>query len=159
MRLEVAFSDRVGIASEILSEFARRRLDVVAVEVEPPHIYIDVPALTRDAFPTLREAVARVDSVTAIRPVDLLPGVRRRMHLDALLDALVDPVLAVDGDGLVVVANAAATLAFAAEGEATLTGADLSTLFDDPAVAQKLHEEGFRQAPLEATVQGHTLSP
>lgn len=50
MRLEVAFSDRVGIASEILSEFARRRLDVVAVEVEPPHIYIDVPALTRDAF-------------------------------------------------------------------------------------------------------------
>ena len=58
MRLEVAFADRVGIASEILAVLARRRLNVVAVEVEPPHVYIDVPGFADDALDDLRRALA-----------------------------------------------------------------------------------------------------
>ena len=154
MRLEVAFADRVGIASEILSVLARRRLDVVAVEVEPPHIYVDVPGFAEAGLEGLRAALAKVAGVRAVQPVDLLPGARRRLHLDTLLDALADPVLAVDGGGRVVVANAAAADALGLAGEAAVAGTALAALFDDPAVGAGLLATGFHEPPREATVRG-----
>ena len=57
MRLELSFSDRVGIASEILTVLAREGLDVVAVEVEPPFIYIDAPDLDAGRFQSVRPAL------------------------------------------------------------------------------------------------------
>ena len=39
--------------------------------------------------------------------VDILPGQRHRLQLDALLAAMTDPVLAVDGNGRVLLANPA----------------------------------------------------
>jgi TyrR family helix-turn-helix protein len=154
MRLEVAFADRVGIASEILSVLARRRLDVVAVEVEPPHIYIDVPGFDPEALDELRAALVIVEGVEAVGPVDLLPGARRRLQLDTLLDALADPVLAVDGGGRIVVANAAAAAALGAEGEAAVVGTPLAALFDDAGLGRQLLAQGFREPPREATVRG-----
>lgn len=38
MRIDVSFEDRVGIAHEVLAAIAARKLNVTAVEVEPPHI-------------------------------------------------------------------------------------------------------------------------
>ncbi|MFO1143095.1 MAG: sigma 54-interacting transcriptional regulator [Amaricoccus sp.] len=154
MRIDVAFEDRVGIASEILSVMARRRLDVVAVEVEPPHLFIDVPGLAGPAFAELRGTLAKVEGVRAVQPVEMLPGARRRLHLDTLLDALVDPVLAVDGEGRVVVANAAAADALGLAGEAAVAGTALATLFDDPEIGAGLRAKGFREPPREATVRG-----
>ncbi|MFO1106053.1 MAG: sigma 54-interacting transcriptional regulator [Amaricoccus sp.] len=154
MRLEVAFSDRVGIASEILTVLALRHLDVVSVEVEPPHVFIDVPGAPEDGFDALRDAVATVEGVEAIRRVDMLPGARRRLHLDTLLDALGDPVLAVDGGGRVVVANAAAAAALGLDGGAAVAGTALGALFDDAAVGAGLLATGFHEPPREATVRG-----
>src|SRR3954466_13617860 len=108
MRVDVQFADRVGIAHEVLAVLARRRLNVIGVEVDPPHIHIDVPDLPADALPGLRAALTTVPGVHAVDEVDMLPGTRRRLHLDALLDCMPDPVLAVDGTGRVVVANAVA---------------------------------------------------
>ena len=89
-----------------MSEMIRVREERVAlvplaVEVEPPHIYIDAPGLDAAGLDGLRGALSGVEGVAGVAPVDLLPGARRRMHLDALLDALADPVLAVDGAGRV----------------------------------------------------------
>ena len=50
MRIDITFADRVGIAHEILAVLASRKLNVVAVEVDPPHIYIDAPSLRPDAM-------------------------------------------------------------------------------------------------------------
>jgi hypothetical protein len=54
MRIDVFFSDRVGIAQEVLAELARRSFNVTAVEVDPPHLHrgagaVDEPASTRCA--------------------------------------------------------------------------------------------------------------
>jgi TyrR family helix-turn-helix protein len=151
MRLEIAFTDRVGIASEILSVLARRRLNVVAVEVEPPHVYIDVPDYPAEQLPALDQALRVVDGVQSVNAVDLLPGARRRMQLDTLLDALGGPVMAVDGAGTVLVANEAATVAAEV---ADLAGVPLSGLLDDPQVAAELIDKGFRLPPREVTLRG-----
>jgi len=88
MRIDVRFTDRVGIAHEILAVLARRRLNAVAVEVVPPHVFIDAPDLVEAALTDLRRELLTVQDVRTVEPIDMLPGERRRLHLDALLDAM-----------------------------------------------------------------------
>ena len=116
MRIEILFEDRVGIAQEILFQLAQRRLNVSAVEVDPPAIYIDAPALDPASWQDLRTALTALPDVRQARAVDMLPGARRRLHLDTLLAALPDPVLLVDGDGLVLATNPAASALLAEHG-------------------------------------------
>jgi transcriptional regulator of aromatic amino acid metabolism len=97
MRIDICFRDRVGIAHEILAVLATRRLNVVAVEVDPPHIYIDSPELHERMLDDLRAACLQVEGVTGLQVIDVMPGVRRRLHLDTMMAVMEDPVVAVDG--------------------------------------------------------------
>ena len=153
MRIDVRFHDRVGIAHEILAVLARRHLNVVAVEVEPPHVYIDVPGLAPGGLPALAEALADIPDVLDTRAIDLLPGARRRLHLDAVLSALADPVLAIDAEGTVVVANAAAA-AVAGLPPNALTGRDLGQLFGNETLSRDLLAAGFRLPTREVMLNG-----
>jgi TyrR family helix-turn-helix protein len=153
MRLRVRFVDRVGIAQEILAVLSRRRLDVAAVEVEPPQIFIDAPALGARELSALETALRRVDGVVDLDEVDLLPGARRRLHLDALLAAMPDPVLAVDAGGVVSAGNAAAA-AVAGVPEASLSGRSLGELLADPELERELVASGFRAPAREIVVRG-----
>jgi transcriptional regulator of aroF, aroG, tyrA and aromatic amino acid transport len=127
MRIVVHFADRVGIAQEILAKLARRALDVSAVEVEPPDVYLDAPALDAAGLEQLRRELLQVAGVLSVETLAMLPGARRRLYLDALLASQQDPVLAVDDQGVVVVANAAATVASGLP-EGQLLGRSLQTL-------------------------------
>jgi len=148
MRIDITFSDRVGIAHEILAVLAVRKLNVVAVEVDPPHIYIDAPSLLSDAMEGLRTALLDVSGVANIAKVDMLPGTRRRLHLAAVLAAIPDPVLAVDGNGTVILANAAA------EAPGPLSGKRIGELFNDEALHGELIAEGFQIPVREIMFQG-----
>jgi len=153
MRIEVKFQDRVGIAREILAMLAERRFNVTAVEVEPPFIFIDAPSLSPAAWMDLRDALQSVEGFAQARAVDILPGARQRLHLDALLAAMADPVLLVDGQGLVLAANGAAATA-AGRGERDLAGVALEQLFGDPILCRELVSSGFRSAPREVSWRG-----
>lgn len=122
MRIEILFEDRVGIAQEILFQLAQRRLNVSAVEVDPPAIYIDAPALDTASWQDLQATLTALPDVHQARVVDMLPGARRRLHLDTLLAALPDPVLLVDGDGLVLATNPAAASLLAEHGTTPTLG-------------------------------------
>lgn len=148
MRIDITFADRVGIAHEILAVLASRKLNVVAVEVDPPHIYIDAPSLLSNALEGLRTALTEVSGVANIAQVDMLPGTRRRLHLATVLAAIPDPVLAVDGNGTVILANAAA------EAPGALGGKRIGELFGDEALHGELIAEGFQIPAREIMFQG-----
>jgi transcriptional regulator of aroF, aroG, tyrA and aromatic amino acid transport len=138
MRIVVRIADRVGIAQEILAKLARRALDVSAVEVEPPNVYIEAPALDAAGLDQLRSELLRVAGVLSVDSLAMLPGARRRLYLDALLASQEDPVLAVDDQGVVVVANAAAVAASGLP-EAQLLGRSLHALIGhDPLAAARV---------------------
>ncbi len=143
MRIVVHFADRVGIAHEILARVAMRALDVSAVEVEPPKLFLDVPALDVAGLALLRGALLEVPDVRSVDAVAMLPGARRRLYLDALLASQEDPVLAVDDQGVVVVANAAAVAASGLS-EAGLSGMPLATLFGEQSPIGALVDPGAR---------------
>lgn len=156
MRVDVQFADRVGITQEILAVLAKRRLNVVAVEMDPPHLYIDAPDVEGSRFSDLRGWLREVEGVRKVSAVDMLPGTRRRLHLDALLAAMADPVLGVDSNGGIVVANAAAAAA-AGMAEPELIGVKLGDLVGDATLQAELVDTGFRMPVREVSLNGEAF--
>lgn len=153
MRIDVHFADRVGIAQEILAKLAHRALDVSAVELNPPHIYLEAPALNTLDIAALRRELFEVEGVQSVTELEMLPGARQRLYLDTLLASQTDPVLAVDGQGMVVVANAAAVSASGVT-ESALTGMSLKDLTGDAQLADALINQGYRLPLSEVQLGG-----
>jgi len=153
MRINIQFEDRVGIAHEILAVLAQRGLNVVAVEVDPPNIYIDSPELLEPMLPALQDACRQVPGVGDIRVLDVLPGIRRRLHLDTMMAAMEDPVLAIDANGSLVIANAAAA-AVAGMSEEALCRLKLREVLNDQGIQDELIGSGFRIPSREVSLYG-----
>ncbi|OIQ84848.1 transcriptional regulatory protein TyrR [mine drainage metagenome] len=154
MRIDVQFEDRVGIAQEVLALLAGRRFNVTAVEVTPPHIFVDAPALTAESWRDLRAALLGLQGVIAAGGVDILPGARQRLHLDALMAAMADPVLLVDDRGQVLVGNKAAALAAGVVSDKALAGQSLARLFGDAVLQRELVDSGFISPAREVLLRG-----
>jgi transcriptional regulator of aroF, aroG, tyrA and aromatic amino acid transport len=153
MRIDVQFADRVGIAHEILAVLASRSMNVTAVDVDPPHVFIDIPSLDAASLPSLRLDLLGVPGVQAIEEVDVMPGTRRRLHLETLMAVMADPVMAVDAGGRIVAANAAAS-AVSGTGDGALDGKALSELFGEGGLQAELVKAAFRAPAREVTLQG-----
>ncbi len=153
MRIHVTFIDRVGITQEVLALLGGRNLNLDAVEMVPPNVYIDAPTLSAEVLDELRDALFKVRGVQAVTVVDILPGQRRRLQLDALLAAMSDPVLAVDGGGRVLLANPALIALCGREPE----GEALGELFADADLQQALLDQHFRLPLREVTLNGQAL--
>ena len=69
MRIHVSFRDRVGVTQEVLGLLGARNLNLDAVEMVPPNVYIDAPALSLQVLEGLRETLLKVDGVYSVEPV------------------------------------------------------------------------------------------
>ncbi|MGE8413595.1 MAG: sigma-54-dependent transcriptional regulator [Pseudomonas sp.] len=153
MRIHVSFIDRVGITQEVLALLGGRNLNLDAVEMVPPNVYIDAPTLSPQVLEELSDALFNVHGVQSVTVVDILPGQRRHLQLDALLAAMTDPVLALDNTGKVLLANPALVALYGREP----AGESVAGLFADPGLLDTLLEQGFRLPLREVTVNGQTL--
>ncbi|GIZ13705.1 sigma-54-dependent transcriptional regulator [Pseudomonas sp. NCCP-436] len=153
MRIHVSFIDRVGITQEVLALLGGRNLNLDAVEMVPPNVYIDAPTLSPAVLDELRDALLQVHGVQSVEVVDILPGQRRRLQLDALLAAMPDPVLAVDSRGIVLLANPA-LLELCGRPPEDLS---IAELFGDRQLHDSLLEAGFHQPLREVNFAGRPL--
>ena len=153
MRIHVSFIDRVGITQEVLALLGARHLNLDAVEMVPPNVYIDAPTLSPMVLEELHDALFRVQGVQEVTVVDILPGQRRHLQLDALLAAMTDPVLALDSRGKVLLANPALVALYGREP----AGQSVADLFSDPALLGALLDQGFHLPLREVTLNGQTL--
>jgi TyrR family helix-turn-helix protein len=150
MRIHVAFADRVGITQEVLAILGARNLNLEAVEMAPPNVFIDAPELHASVLAELRTTLLMVPGVHAVEWVDILPGDRRRLQLDTILAAMADPTVAVDERGRVLLANPAFCRAAGISGP---MGA-LSELLGDPELVQSLIDKRFKAGMREVVFQG-----
>lgn len=157
MRINVLYQDRVGLGEELLMIIARRHLNIVAIDVKVPNLYIDVPELDRGRFDGLRDELLSVRGVTEVSAVDMLPSMRQRLYLDALLAGMDDPVLAVDSAGAVAVANGAAVAVTGGATADALSGELIGVLFNDHALHQELVQSGFRVPLREVMLEGRSF--
>ncbi|MCR9221034.1 MAG: sigma 54-interacting transcriptional regulator [Alphaproteobacteria bacterium] len=111
MRLDVEGEDRPGITAALLGAVAAAGYDVSFVEVERGHVYLSAPDLTPAALPGVRARLETVPGFHRVSAIDRMPRERRRIELEAALNALPDPVFVTDSVGLVRRANRAAARA------------------------------------------------
>ncbi|NMF98157.1 sigma 54-interacting transcriptional regulator [Aromatoleum toluolicum] len=153
MRIAIDFDDRVGIAHEILAELARRSLNVTAVEVDPPYIHIEAPALEQAGLIKLRSQLLQIAGVRTVDVVAMLPGAQRRLYLEALLASQADPVFAVDASGRVIIANGAAVTA-SGMSEAELRASSMQQLIGDPGLLDAMVDGGYHLPVREIEING-----
>ena len=153
MRIDVLFDDRVGITQQVLQLLAERDINLTAVEMAPPHVYVDAPELTQQHFAELRRKFFEVEGVRDVSVVTMLPGQRRGLHLHTLLAAMADPVFVVDAEGAIVVASAAAA-AVVGLNEAAMVGIPLGQMFGDTALQAELSRAKFAAPAREVMLQG-----
>ena len=151
MRIDVLFHDRVGIAQEILGALARRSFNVTAVEVLPPHVYVEAPALDDDGLVALREELLGVPDVQSVNAVGILPGAQRSLYLDALLASQPDPVFALDAEGKIVLANRAA-LSICGMSADALSGVSIQSIVGLPTFMDRLAEQAYHLPATEVEV-------
>lgn len=152
MRIHVTFIDRVGITQEVLALLGGRNLNLDAVEMVPPNVYIDAPTLSAGVLEDLGEALLAIHGVQDVRVVDILPGQHRRLQLDALLAAMPDPVAALDSAATVLQANPA----LQALNGGQVEGLSIAELFDQE-LHQALLQQHFRLPLREVVINGQSL--
>jgi len=151
MRIDVCFVDRVGITHDLLAVLRSRHINLLAVEMSPPHLYIDAQTLLSTSFAELRTALLQVRDVLEVTALDILPGEREHLHFNALLTAVVDPVFVVDGNGAIISANKAAE-SVTGQGEDELCQFTLGELLADPELQTTLLEKRFGVPQFEAGI-------
>lgn len=106
MRVKISSTDRLGISQEVLSVVAKRKWNIVAMEIVPRTIYlhIDVDDIH---ISKVSDALLTVDGVLESERIDFLPIESREHHLNAMLTKIPDPIFDIDSDGIVLSCNLA----------------------------------------------------
>ncbi|MDN3653178.1 transcriptional regulator TyrR [Thalassotalea ponticola] len=103
MRLEITCEDRVGIAQEVLAIFVERQINIKGIDAitESGQIFMHMPDLEftqlQDFMPQLR----LINGVKDVKTTNYMPSERERHVLDTLVRTIPDPILSIDGRGLV----------------------------------------------------------
>lgn len=114
MRLEVFCEDRLGLTRELLDLLVLRGIDLRGIEIDPiGRIYLNFAALAFDTFSSLMAEIRRIPGVTDVRRVLWMPSEREHRALNAVLEALPEPVLSLDMKGKIELANPASCQLFA----------------------------------------------
>lgn len=112
VRIAIASLDRVGITQEILTVLASNSWDLLAMEVQQYHTYIQLKDTT-SSLADVAASLKPIAGVEAIQKIELLPGERKSQQLEVLLAKIPEPIIDIDKNGIVLVANKAAMQALA----------------------------------------------
>ncbi len=157
MNIALTSLNRPGITQEVLLCIGQHQLDLAALEVVKEHIYLDLPTLSDSALHELGPELLNIEGVQTLKTIDLLPNERRRRHLDALLSTLPDPVFAVDAQGRILSANAAAAQALGSDEKALIGEAITHFLFDDKGRAVQNLDAGDHNLEVRMAGQSYWL--
>lgn len=145
MRVVLRLADRTYITHNILSVFRDFGLTPVMLETSPPHLYVFAESTVPICVDQVYAALLSLPGIQDARAVDALPSELKGFHLEALRHAAVDPVLAVDSDGIIVFANEAATNTLC-QSERCMCGRSLAEALNDKNLSKSLLSRSFSLA-------------
>lgn len=112
MKIEISGSARPGLRPELLAVFERLGMGVHGTQVAGNKTYLDVPVLYAEGLSHLVSELTALSGVSGVKQVELLPHECQRMQFAALVNAIAEPMIAVDMSARVILANAAALEVF-----------------------------------------------
>ena len=98
MRLEVFCEDRLGLTRELLDLLVLRGIDLRGIDIDPVgRIYLNFAELDFSSFSSLMAEIRRIAGVTDVRTVPWMPSEREHLALSALLEAMEERQVTLDG--------------------------------------------------------------
>ena len=130
--IDVHSHNKLGITHKILSAFASLDIDVIALEMETHHTYIKYQNPEQSANnEKLKRFVLGINGVIKIDEIEVLPSEAKRLHLDALLSNLPDPIFDIDESGNILKVNHATKAILGIE-ETEIYTKNVTELFSEP---------------------------
>ena len=108
MYLRILYIDRIGVVHDITAILAKRRINIVSMEVEKNKIFLECQSVSGQQC---KECIAELSCITGIQRIDeisAMPSKERAEQLDAILTSVHDGILSVNSDGLIAQYNPAA---------------------------------------------------
>lgn len=116
MRLVIECIERVGVAQDILSLLAEKQINLEGIELEKQSakglIYLRTETVETEIQQNLIKSIKKIDGVTAVQAVHHLPQERKNRELQAIIEALPNPVCSLDLQGQITFANSQAQKLF-----------------------------------------------
>lgn len=109
MRLAITCVERVGVAQEILSLLVQQQINLEGIELqkfdETGVVYVRTEAVADLRQAPLLAAIRQIAGVKQVESIFHLPQERKNLELQAVLEALPNPVLSLDLNGKIAFAN------------------------------------------------------
>ncbi|MET1255997.1 sigma 54-interacting transcriptional regulator [Aliikangiella maris] len=107
--IDVQSENRLGITYEILSVFAELNIDLIGLEMQTYHTFLQYHSHETDLNTIqIKQKILQIPGVKKIVDIEFLPSEAKRLHLDALLSNLPDPLFDIDESGQILKVNHAA---------------------------------------------------
>lgn len=112
MRVVIECVERVGIAQDLLGLLSVQGINLEGIELEryadKGLVYLRTQMIGEQTRKALIKQIKQIPGVTSVQEVDHLPQERKNLELQALLEALPNPVLSLDIQGKITFANSQA---------------------------------------------------
>lgn len=112
MRFVIECIERVGVAQDILSLLATQGINLEGIELqkldEKGLVYLRTEAMEEAQKANFINQLKNIPSITAVQEIHHLPQERKSLELQALIEALPNPVLSLDLNGKIAFANSQA---------------------------------------------------
>ena len=108
VRLKLPNVDRVGLVLDISQTLAKRRINILSMEVEPNTTYLELEGMAEPVRLDVVAALLSIPQVLDVIPIDLMPHQVRTEQLKAVMAAVSDGIVAIDAAGIVTQYNPAA---------------------------------------------------
>ncbi|MCF6180293.1 MAG: sigma 54-interacting transcriptional regulator, partial [Geopsychrobacter sp.] len=130
-KLELIFTDRVGIAAEVATLMSEQRINIAFFEMDvqgdQTTIYLEAegaPAIDWDSF---LDRLKTIPDLREVSTIDTLPQEEREKRLQVALDSISDGILGIDNQGDVVLINRVACNILGCDGR-EVTGTNIRKL-------------------------------
>ncbi len=101
MKIKLTTENKLGVSKDVLSLLSKNDVDVKKVEVESGLIYIETDTLEKILERDIASKMIKIDGVKWVESIQVMPTFERNLFLASLLDAINDPVLAMNNKGQV----------------------------------------------------------
>lgn len=108
MYLRILYIDRIGIVHDVTGILAKRRINIVSMELEENKVFLECQSVCGDERKECIEELSRIVGVQKIEEISFMPSKEKTEQLDAILTSVHDGILAVNQEGMITQYNPAA---------------------------------------------------
>lgn len=99
MKIKLTTENRLGLSKEALSLLSENDVDVKKVEVETGLIYIETEEIEKNLERSIASRLMKINGVKWVESISIMPTLERNLFLGSLLNAINDPVFAINNKG------------------------------------------------------------